>query len=562
MMGYEAMAEALVAEGTEVIFGLLGGDNDNLVHRLVEMGVRYVPVRHEQGAVGMADGYSRATGRPGVATVTLGPGVTNAATPMTAARLSGSSVLVLIGDKRPGDGYDDRFGNMMIEHHPLLAATIGNYIELSSIRNLGRALQECFRQLRLGAGPIALNTQWPVLDAAEVPDGWRYVPSQSVLPAPSRIQPDQQALSRAAELLAAAERPVLIGGLGALRAGAGEAIAALAERAGALLATTLPARGLFDAEPFSLGVSGGFALAGARDMLSEADLVIGFGASLNSYTLDRGRLYTKAQIVRVEHDSRRAADPGTGVGGDMDLVIVGDARLTAEALTGQLPERAGPGWRTGELRAAIARIDGWRDVAFTEHADCVDPRLVTKIANEVLPADRLVVIDIGQFMAVPAMHMRVSSAGDLILPWRLGAIGQALPAAVGAALGRPDRLTVLFVGDGGIMTTLAELETAARCGIPLLVLVIDDGGYGAERYANVTVGRPSDLVDFENPDFTGIAAAMGLRAFCARSEGELREILGGITPLDRPALVRVIVDRDVYSTELFRLQGNFRGREG
>ena len=104
MKGYEAMADALVAEGVEVIFGVLGGENDNLVHRLVEVGVRYVPVRHEQGAVGMADGYSRATGRPGVATVTLGGALTNAATPMTAARLSGSQVLVLVGDKRPGDG--------------------------------------------------------------------------------------------------------------------------------------------------------------------------------------------------------------------------------------------------------------------------------------------------------------------------------------------------------------------------------------------------------------------------------------------------------------------------
>ncbi|HVB46724.1 MAG TPA: thiamine pyrophosphate-binding protein [Streptosporangiaceae bacterium] len=558
MMGYEAMAAALVAEGTEVIFGVLGGDNDNLVHRLVEMGVRYVPVRHEQGAVGMADGYSRATGRPGIATVTLGPGLTNAATPMTAAQLSGSQVLVLVGDKRPGDGYDDRFGNMMIEHHPLLAATIKNYLQLASVGNLGRDIQECFRQLRLGAGPVALNTPWPVLDASQVPDDWAYVPSAQTLPHPSPTQPDGHALKRAADLLAESERPVLIGGTGALGPGAADAIAGLAARAGALLAATLPARGLFAGEPFYVGVSGGFALGAARDILGQADLVIGFGASLNSHTLGGGRLYTGARVIRVEHDMRRAAAPGYRD----DLVVHGDARLTADALAQALPAQANPRWRTDEVRRAIEQIDGWRGVEFTEHPDCLDPRLVTKIANEVLPAERLVVIDIGQFMAVPAMHMDVSAAGDLVLPWRLGAIGQGLPAAVGAALGRPDRLTVLFVGDGGIMTTIAELETAARCGIPLLVLVIDDGGYGAERYANVTAGRPSDLVDFENPDFAGIATAMGLRAFSARSAQELRDILADIAPLDRPALVRVIVDRDVYSTALFRLQANFRGREG
>jgi thiamine pyrophosphate-dependent acetolactate synthase large subunit-like protein len=179
-----------------------------------------------------------------------------------------------------------------------------------------------------------------------------------------------------------------------------------------------------------------------------------------------------------------------------------------------------------------------------------------------LPAERQLVIDIGQFMAVPAMHMDIHSPGDLLMPWRLGAIGQALPVAVGAALGKPERLTVLFVGDGGIMTTLAELETASRCEIPLLVIVIDDGGYGAERYACVVSDRPSDLVDFANPDFAAIARAMGLRSFTATSPGELRDALSSTLPLERPTLIRTIVDRDVYSTELFRTQANFRGRDG
>jgi acetolactate synthase I/II/III large subunit len=557
MKGYEAMAQALVAEDTEVIFGVLGGENDNLVHHLVELGVRYIPVRHEQGAVGMADGYSRATGRPGVATVTLGGALTNAATPMTAARLSRSQVLVLVGDKRPGDGFEDRFGNQMIDQHPVLRATIGDFIELANEQRIARDVQACFRRLRRGGGPIALNIPWPVLDASELPEDWTYRSAESALPPAPTIPPDPASLAAAVTLLAASERPLLIGGRGAAASGAAQAIAALAEKCGALLATTLAAKGLFNGEPFNIGVSGGFSTQDGRRILERADLVVGFGAGLDSYTLDRGRLYGQARVIRIDNDESRLDQSADGSA----LAVLGDARLTAEAMSAALNGGESK-WRTGDLRREISEIEPWRDVEFASKPDCMDPRLVTKIANELLPADRQLVVDIGGFMAVPAMHMDVSAAGDFVMPWRLGAMGQGLPVAVGSALGKPNQLTVLFIGDGGIMTTLTELETAARCDIPLLVIVIDDGGYGAERYACVISDRPFDLVDFDNPDYAGVASAMGLDSHRVASPEELTEALRATLPLQRPTLIQAIVDRDFYAAELFRAQANFRGREG
>jgi acetolactate synthase-1/2/3 large subunit len=134
--------------------------------------------------------------------------------------------------------------------------------------------------------------------------------------------------------------------------------------------------------------------------------------------------------------------------------------------------------------------------------------------------------------------------------------------AVGAALAKPDQSTVLFIGDGGIMTTLTELDTAARCDVPLLVIVIDDGGYGAERYACVISDRPSDLVDFDNPDYAGIASAMGFDSHRVTNPEELADALRAALPLGRPTLIQAIVDRDFYSAELFRTQANFRGRDG
>jgi acetolactate synthase I/II/III large subunit len=557
MKGYEAIADALVAEGVEVVFGVLGGENDNLVHRLVEVGVRYVPVRHEQGAVGMADGYSRATGRPGVATVTLGGALTNAATPMTAARLSGSQVLVLVGDKRPGDGPEDRFGNQMIDQHPVLRATIGDFIELANERRITRDVQACFRKLRRGGGPIALNIPWPVLDASELPDDWKYTPAESVLPPEVKLSPDPAALATAVEWLTASERPLFIGGRGAAASDAAAAISALAEKCGALLATTLAAKGLFNGDPFSVGVSGGFATQDGRRILEQADLVVGFGAGLDSYTLDRGRLYGQARVIRVDNDKSRLDQAADGKA----LALLGDAKIATEALSAAV-NGGRARWRSDDTRRQISEISAWRDVEFTTKSDCMDPRLVTKVANELLPADRQLVVDIGGFMAVPAMHMDIGTAGDFVMPWRLGAMGQGLPVAVGAALGRPDQLTVLFIGDGGIMTTLSELDTAARCSVPLLVIVIDDGGYGAERYACVISGRPSDLVDFDNPDYAGVASAMGLDSHRATNTEELAEALRTALPIRRPTLIQAIVDRDVYSPELFRTQANFRGREG
>jgi len=526
------------------------------VHHLVELGVRYIPVRHEQGAVGMADGYSRATGRPGVATITLGGALTNAATPMTAARLSRSRVLVLVGDKRPGDGPEDRFGNQMIDQHPVLGATIGEFIELANEQHIDRDIQECFRKLRRG-GPIALNIPWPVLDASELPADWRYTPAASVLPPVAQLRPDPVALATAVEWLAASDRPLFIGGRGAAASGAAPVICELAERCGALLATTLAAKGLFNGEPFNIGVSGGFSTADGRAILEQADLVVGFGAALDSYTLDRGRLYGETRVIRIDNDEQRLDQSADGFA----LAVLGDAKLAAEAMAAAIKGRDRP-WRNDDLSRQISEIDPWRGVEFTSKSDCLDPRLVTKTANEVLPPGRQLVVDIGGFMAVPAMHIDISNSGDFIMPWRLGAMGQGLPVAVGAALGRPDQLTVLFIGDGGIMTTLAELETAARCDIPLLVVVIDDGGYGAERYACVISDRPTHLVDFDNPDYSGIASAMGLESYRVSSLDELRDAFTAALPLTRPTLIQAIVDRDVYSTELFRAQANFRGREG
>ena len=556
MKGYEALAQALVAEGVEVIFGILGGDNDNLVHHLDKLGVRFIQVRHEGGAVGMADGYSRATGKPGVASVTLGPGLTNTATPLTAARLSRSKVLLIVGDKRAGDGYADRFGNMMIDHQPFIMATAGAMTQLSSTERLGQEIESCFRYVRRGRGPMVFNFPWNILDIDEMPEGWTYTPSTALL-TEQVIAPDPAMVRKVADMLAGSKRALILAGRGAIKADAKDALLRLGDRTGAVFATSLLGKGWFAGHPFNGGVSGGFSYGDSRPILMDADLVLAFGASLSFFTLDHGRLYRNAKLVNVDIDAERVSQ----LAGVVDESIVGDARLTAEALLAQLGPGNGSGWRNSKLEAQIEQIDPWRGIEFVEQDGAIDPRLVTKMADEILPRNRALVISIGHFMGSPSIHMNVNDPMNLVFPWRLGQIGCGVPVAVGAALGRPDRLTVLFEGDGGLMATIPELETAARYQIPVLVIVIDDGGYGAERYGNLVTGKSNHLVDIDNPDFAQVARAFGLDAYSVTNATELEAALSKCGDIKRPTMIHCKVNRDVYTRELFAAQGNFRGRK-
>lgn len=535
MRGYEAMAAAVAGEGVEVLFGVLGGSNDRMVHEVVHRhGIRFVAARHEQGAVGMADGYSRATGRVGVATCEKGPGLTNTATAMTAARLSGSSVLLIAGDKVAGS----RFGNMDIDQPPVIHATAGALQQVSTPASLATEVQAAFRHVRLGLGPMVLNVPTSVSDS-DMPPEWQYVDSRGVVAAGQAPAPDPDRVAAVAALLERSRRPVILAGSGAVRSGARDALAALADRVGGVLATTLQAKGWFRGHPFDLGISGGFAPSQAREILNQADLVVAFGAGLNFYTVDHGRLYPEASLVQVDTDRARI-----GLVTPVADAIVADARATAAALLARLGPEPRAGWRSAELSAQIESIDPWRDCDFAERPGYVNRHELVRICEELLPRDRLLAVGIGHFMGMPAAHISVPGPRDQVLPWRLGAIGSGLPAAVGAACGRPDRLTVLFEGDGSFMMTLQDLETAARCGIPLLVIIENDGGHGSERRSMKRRGDDPGLANFANPDFAAVARAFGCDAHRVSSADELRSILRGLDGLERPMLLDVAISPD------------------
>jgi thiamine pyrophosphate-dependent acetolactate synthase large subunit-like protein len=334
---------------------------------------------------------------------------------------------------------------------------------------------------------------------------------------------------------------VLLGGRGAAAGGAGPAIAALGERSGALLATSAPAKGLFAGDPFDLGISGGFASPLATELLAQADVVIAFGARLNPWTTQHGRLFGPgATVVKVDAD--RAA---LGLHRPADVAVVGDAALAAAAIGAAIEPRQG--LRTPELAARIA-ARRWRDEPYDDEGtdDTIDPRTLSIAVEELLPADRAVACDSGAFLGWPGFYLDVADARSWAFTNGFQAVGLGLPTAIGVAVARPERVTVAAVGDGGLFMALPELETAVRLGLRLLVLVYDDAAYGAEVHHFGPEGHPLDIVRFPDADIAALARGAGAEAITVRAVEDLAPVAGWVRDGARPLVVDAKVNPAVY----------------
>jgi acetolactate synthase-1/2/3 large subunit len=547
MKAYEALSSALVAEGVEVVFGLIAGGIDDVIRDLNDVKkVRYVQVRHEEVAIGMADGYSRASGKIGVAIIDGGPGLMNACAPLMAARMSGSKVLVVMTGQAGGDRhtYDlvDRHNNMSFDQGPVLEATVGIYQAVRSPETLSQDVAQAFRHIQLGHGPIALTFE----DGhAEMPAGWRYKPGQPRGAEPLLGAPRPADVQALAQRIKSAQRPLILAGRGAWRAGARDALRALADRSGALVATSLLGKDMFAGDPYTIGVSGGFALEDARPIMKQADLLIAFGCQLNDYTLGHGQLYAGAKVVQI--DINPAA---IGEYSSFDQAVVADARLTAEALLTALDQQQRPEWRGPAMAQRIKRFDRWFERDMEEHGGRANIRRVVDVIDKMAPRERMICIDIGLFMGAPAAYMHVPDPDGQVFPWQLGRVGCALPVAAGAAIGRPDRLMVAFVGDGGMMAAMNALDTVRSEKIPLMLVVMDDGGYGADRYIFERAGRHTHVADMDTPDLVSIARAYGLAAHKVTSGAGMETAMRSVERQGRASLFHVLMDYSVPAQEM------------
>jgi thiamine pyrophosphate-dependent acetolactate synthase large subunit-like protein len=328
-------------------------------------------------------------------------------------------------------------------------------------------------------------------------------PSREILPRLSPIPPHSDDVARAAQLISGAERVVVLAGFGAVEAGAGAACRALAKKTGGLLATTLPARGLFHDDPYCIGITGSFTPEVGLEYLKEADLVIAVGCSLAYHAGGGGQLWPKAQMLQIDVDPI-AVNQGQEVARHH---MRADARLGVEALTAALPTRA-KAWRTEEMTARI-RDSKPDSQAFDIEPGMLDPRDVVEALESALPGDWEMVNSGGHcswfFAQMP------SRPQERFLTIReFGAIGNGISFGMGVAAARPKDTVVLFDGDGSLMMHIQELETIKRHGLNILIVVMNDGAYGSEIHKLRSEGMPEDGAVFGYCDFAAIARGFGL----------------------------------------------------
>ncbi|MFI0449950.1 thiamine pyrophosphate-binding protein [Actinomadura sp. 6N118] len=536
----EAVGTALTRLGVETVFGVVGSGNFHVTNALAAGGATFVAARHEGGAATMADAYARVSGGLGVVSVHQGPGLTNAVTGITEAAKSRTPLLVLAGEVAASAVRS----NFRIDQ-AAIAAAVGAVAERvhspeTALADVARACRTAVAQRRTVLLGLPLDVQ-----AAEHP-GPVVIPANKPLAAPVPLLPvpPPAAIARLADALAAAERPVFIAGRGARLSAAAEPLRELGERCGALLATSAVARGLFGGDPFDLDVSGGFATPVAGELISGADLLVGWGCSLNMWTMRHGSLVGEgAKVVQIDVEAE-----ALGAHLPVDLSLIGDAAETARLADAELAARghASAGYRSAEVAKRLTHEGRWRDQAYKDESDDehIDPRTLSIALDDLLPEDRTVAVDSGNFMGYPAMFLAVPDADGLVFTQSFQSIGLGLATAIGAAVARPGRLTVAALGDGGALMAIAELETAVRLGLGLLVVIYDDEAYGAEVHHFGPDGHPLDTVTFPPADLAAIARGFGCAAVTVRDRaglGAVEEWLAG--PRDRPMVVDAKVTR-------------------
>jgi acetolactate synthase-1/2/3 large subunit len=546
MKVYEAIADILEREQVEAVFAVMGDANMKWLSEFTRRTGREVYyARHEGSAVGMADGYARATGKLAVCTVTCGPGLSLIATTIVASSRARTPLLVIAGDAPRSDKYYEQ----AFDQRRFVESCETMSEDLRSASSLDEDLRDAFYLTRT-VGPVVFNAPFDVQEEEAVGHSDDYAPSIDLIAPQQQIRPDPNAVTRAAEIIGQAERPIIIAGRGAIDAHA--EVIRLADATGALLATSMKAKGLFDGDDRDLGLSGGFAIDEARALFAEADCIIGIGAGLNHYTIDYGNLFPKARVVHLIEDSlglmngRRRPNARPGGRRLADCYVQGAAVPTVKAIIDELRSS----WEVdpAATKEPWAPPVGGRIVPELESDDPdLHPAAVMAELNEAAHPDSRFVIGLGHnwWFAFTYLHRRWHADAFQVTS-EFGSIGQALTASIGSAIGRPDRKHVIIEGDGSILMAIQELDTASRYGVDLLVVVMNDRGLGAEALKLEALGFDASAARMETPDLVAMARSMGGDGAQVRTLDELRTATqqfqseGGVRLLDVQISQRVM----------------------
>ncbi|MFF4360759.1 thiamine pyrophosphate-binding protein [Streptomyces sp. NPDC001604] len=541
----EAVGRALVASGIDQVFGVVGSGNFHLTNAMMAAGARFAAARHEGGAATMADAYARTSGAVTALSVHQGPGLTNALTGITEAAKSRTPLLVLAAEATA------QRSNFHIDQ-AVLAHSVGAVTaRLTTAHDAVEQARAALQRARHERRTVLLNLPLEV-QSLDVPDA--ALLDAHPMPVREPVEPSEAAVAELVRALEGARRPVFVAGRGARTTGSRDALLALAERYGALLATSAVARGLFHANPFSLDVSGGFASPLAVELIQGADLIVGWGCALNMWTMRHGSLIgPDATVVQVDDDPEEL-----GAHREITLGVTGDVERTARrALEAGGESRTG--YRTPDVADALAARVRWRDVPYEDEGarERIDPRTLSIALDDILPAERVVGVDSGNFMGYPSAYLSVPDHNGFCFTQAFQSIGLGLATTIGAALAQPGRLPVAALGDGGALMSAVELDTVRRLGLPMVVVVYNDEAYGAEVHHFGPDGFPLDTVTFPETDIAAVARGYGFEAVTVRTPADLKAVEDWVAgPRSAPLLIDAKVTREHGS---WWLEEAFRG---
>lgn len=536
MFVHEIIAAEVAATGTSTVFGLLGDANLFMVNSFVEkQGGRYISAVHESSAVMMAFGYACRTGGLGVATVTQGPGLANTATALIESVRSGAPVLLITGDTAP----NNTINQQTLDQEPFVRATGAGYVLVNRPEDAASAVRLAARQAVAQSRPVVLNCPTEYMwESVESDSGGAGARGQAEADADPL---SEDAIGEAVAVIAAARRPLVLAGRGVTDKQQRQAVLAFAERIGAPIVTTLRARNLYSAAEGCAGVCGTVSTEVGMQSISESDAIIAFGASLNTFTTLRNSLLAGKRVVQVDVDRARFRPSVPVTAG-----VLGDAATVAAVFVEWLDAAEVPasGFRE-RMAARVSQPDLSWDAPLEATVTLAG---VLSAVNRALPAQRTVVTDGGRFQGESFKYLWGTDFRSEVQTTTFGAVGMGMGAAIGAAAAAaPDEPTVLVTGDGGFMMNgMAELHSAIRADLPLVVVICNDGSYGAEYDQFVNRGVRADLSLFDWPDFADVARSLGALGLTIDRVQDVAPAVAALGTPGRPVVVDVrIAPQDI-----------------
>jgi len=551
--GGQALIKALEMEGVEVIFGLPGGAILPVYDPIIDSPIRHILVRHEQGAGHMAEGYAHATGKPGVAMVTSGPGATNIVTPLADAYMDSVPMICITGQVGTASIGTDAFQEADITGITQ-SVTKHNYL-VTEAADIPRVIREAFHIATTGRpGPVLVDIPKDIVDPTNPRSAMEwYWPNDAEVVAglpgyrPTTVGHPKKIKDAAAQILAS-ERPIIYAGGGILKARAAEALRELAELVEIPVVTTLMARGAFpDDHPLCLGMPGMHGNYTAIMSMQESDLLIALGSRFDDRVT--GKVPAFAPMAKIIHVDIDPAELGKVR--RPDVPIVGDCNQVIIELVRAIRDLLAKGTTQADITAWRSTLSGWQEtypLAYEPPADGdqLKPQMVLEALRDSAPEDCIVTSGVGQHQMWASQYWTFRHPYTWINSGGLGTMGFSVPAAIGAKVGRPDRMVWAIDGDGCFQMTAQELVTAAAERIPVKIAILNNAYLGMvrqwqemfyeERYSEVYLSP--DL-----PDYVKWAEAMGCVAFRVEHPDDIQPTIDKANAIDdRPVVIEFRTD--------------------